>query len=188
MQPKPSPALTPLRPSDAAPGALTAVFRGLEDVLRNDPDFQRTCNVLRAWNGAANDGENPTLGECPFCRITPVTGTAGREDAAGQTRVQSRIKYEFVVAGTNADDLDYLFTLFRAAIQQEKVTSFNGAPTVFAYLKSLVPQDGSALNSYSFSQVAQGPGRLRDANADDNAPPATCMFAVGYVDLFMILP
>ncbi len=94
---------------------LVAIFRAVEQVLRNDPAFSSACNTFLAWTGTALDASDPELGFCPFCRISPAP-VASDWATETQHKMPIGITVELAVAGNNFDNLGNFWGLLRNAL------------------------------------------------------------------------
>lgn len=110
----------------------TVAFRGVEQVLRTDPQLQATVDTFLAWRGEVEDDWLPAFSNCPYLRIEPVAGDSDWE-TEGQHNMPLLVRITTAVVGSNYDTAANLWGAVRSALWPSDTTR---AAWVSALLKT----------------------------------------------------
>lgn len=103
------------RTTTFADGRRMRAFRGVEDVLKEDPGLLAGGANIRSWDGSQADFAEVASGHCPLIRIAPQV-LPNQPITQAKSMARFAVKVELYVAGSIAEDIVNFWDAIEAAM------------------------------------------------------------------------
>lgn len=108
-----------IRTTSFPEGRRIRAFRGVEDVLKEDPTLLAAGVNVRSWDGQQPDFAEVASGHCPLIRLAPEV-LPNQPITQAKSMARFAVKVEAFVAGSIAEDIVNFWDAIEAAMVRTK--------------------------------------------------------------------